>query len=38
MSADGNALAAMLQKARRELKRYQDALNIATTALGERRQ
>jgi ClpX C4-type zinc finger/Glyoxalase superfamily protein len=31
-------LAAMQQKAQRELKRYEDALNIATTVLGERRQ
>jgi hypothetical protein len=36
--ADENTLAAMQQKARRELKRYEDALNIATTVLGERRQ
>ena len=38
VSADDNVLATMQQKARRELKRYQDALNIATTVLGERRQ
>jgi len=38
VSADDNVLAAMQQKARRELKRYEDALNIATTVLGERRQ
>ena len=38
VSADDNALAAMQQKAQRELKRYEDALNIATTVLGERRQ
>src|SRR5262245_13822961 len=38
VSADHNALAAMQQKAQRELKRYEDALNIATTVLGERRQ
>jgi hypothetical protein len=38
VSADENTLAAMQQKARRELKRYEDALNIATTVLGERRQ
>jgi ClpX C4-type zinc finger/Glyoxalase superfamily protein len=43
MSADHNqgsigGLAAMQQKAQRELKRYEDALNIATTVLGERRQ
>jgi ClpX C4-type zinc finger/Glyoxalase superfamily protein len=31
-------LAAMQQKAQRELKRYEDALNIATTVLGERRE
>ncbi len=37
-SADENVLAAMQQKAQRELKRYEDALNIATTVLGERRQ
>jgi hypothetical protein len=30
--------AAMQQKAQRELKRYEDVLNIATTVLGERRQ
>jgi len=38
VSADHNALAVMQQKAQRELKRYEDALNIATTVLGERRQ
>ena len=38
VSADDNALAAMKQKAQRELKRYEDVLNIATTVLGERRQ
>jgi hypothetical protein len=38
VSADHNALAAMQQKVQRELKRYEDALNIATTVLGERRQ
>jgi ClpX C4-type zinc finger/Glyoxalase superfamily protein len=38
VSADDNALAAKQQKARRELKRYEDVLNIATTVLGERRQ
>jgi hypothetical protein len=37
VSGDGNSLAAMQQKAQRELKRYEDALNIATTVLGERR-
>jgi ribosomal protein S7 len=37
-SADGNALAAMQKEAQRELKRYEDALKIATTVLGERRQ
>ena len=36
--ADDDVLAAMQQKARRELKRYEDALSIATTVLGERRQ
>jgi hypothetical protein len=36
-SSDDNALAAMQEKARRELKRYEDALDIATTVLGERR-
>src|SRR5258708_29709270 len=36
--ADDNVLAAMRQKAQRELKRYEAALNIATTVLGERRQ
>jgi ClpX C4-type zinc finger len=43
VSADNNrgsigGRAAMKQKARRELKRYEDVLNIATTVLGERRQ
>jgi hypothetical protein len=38
VSADDKVLATMQQKARRELKRYEDALNIATTVLGERRQ
>jgi ClpX C4-type zinc finger/Glyoxalase superfamily protein len=38
LSADNNALAAKQQKAQRELKRYGDVLNIATTVLGERRQ
>src|SRR5262249_52426404 len=33
-----NVLATMQQKAQRELKQYEDALNIATTVLGERRQ
>jgi hypothetical protein len=37
-SADHNALVALQQKAQRELKRYEDARNIATTVLGERRQ
>jgi hypothetical protein len=37
-SAEHNALAAQQQKAQRELKRYEDARNIATTVLGERRQ
>ena len=36
--ADDNVLAAMRQKAQRELKRYEDAFSIATTVLGERRQ
>ena len=36
--ADDNALAAIQQKARSELTRYEDVLNIATTVLGERRQ
>jgi len=31
-------LVAMQHKAQRELKKYEDALNIATTVLGERRQ
>src|SRR5262245_23885609 len=35
--ADQNVLATMQQKAQRELKQYEDALNIATTVLGERR-
>ena len=34
---DQNVLATMQQKAQRELKQYEDALNIATTVLGERR-
>jgi hypothetical protein len=34
---DNNVLGAMQQKAQRELTRYEDALNIATTVLGERR-
>jgi hypothetical protein len=43
VSADRNqgsisGLVAMQQKAQRELKRYEDALNIATTVLDERRQ
>jgi ClpX C4-type zinc finger protein/glyoxalase superfamily protein len=43
VSADHNqrsigGLAAMEQKAQRELKRYEDALSIATTILSERRQ
>jgi len=43
VSADNNqgsigGLAAMQQKAQRELRRYETALNIATTVLGERRQ
>jgi len=37
-SADHNDLVALQQKAQRELKRYEDARNIATTVLGERRQ
>jgi ClpX C4-type zinc finger/Glyoxalase superfamily protein len=36
--ADDDVLAAMQQKAQRELKRYEDALSIATTVLGERRE
>jgi ClpX C4-type zinc finger/Glyoxalase superfamily protein len=36
-TADHNALVALQQKAQRELKRYEDARNIATTVLGERR-
>ena len=35
---DQNVLATMQEKAQRELKQYEDALNIATTVLGERRQ
>jgi hypothetical protein len=35
---DQNALATMQQKAQRELRQYEDALTIATTVLGERRQ
>jgi hypothetical protein len=35
---DKTRLIAMQQKAQRELKRYEDALSIATTVLGERRQ
>ena len=35
---DKKGLIAMQQKAQRELKRYEDALSIATTVLGERRQ
>jgi C4-dicarboxylate-specific signal transduction histidine kinase len=38
VSADEKVLVAMQQQAQRELKRYEDALNIATTVLGERRQ
>jgi hypothetical protein len=38
VSAHDNVLAATQQKAQRELRRYEDALNIATTVLGERRQ
>jgi len=37
VSADEKVLVAMQQQAQRELKRYEDALNIATTVLGERR-
>jgi hypothetical protein len=37
VSMEANVLA-MQQKARRDLKRYEDALSIATTVLGERRQ
>ena len=37
-AVDQNVLTAMQEKARRELKQYEDALNIATTVLGERRQ
>jgi hypothetical protein len=37
VAVDHNALGAMRQKAQRELERYEDALNIATTVLGERR-
>jgi hypothetical protein len=38
VSTAHNVLVTMQQKAQRELKRYEDALNIATTVLGERRQ
>jgi hypothetical protein len=38
VSGDNNVLAAMQQKAQRELKRCEHVLNIATTVLGERRQ
>jgi len=38
VSADHNVLVTMQQKAQRELKRCEDAVNIATTVLGERRQ
>jgi ATP-dependent protease Clp ATPase subunit len=37
-AVDQNVLATMQQKAQRELKQYEDALNLATTVLGERRQ
>jgi hypothetical protein len=37
VSGDEKVLVAMQQQAQRELKRYEDALNIATTVLGERR-
>jgi len=37
-AVDQNVLATMQQKAQRELKQYEDALNIATTVLSERRQ
>jgi hypothetical protein len=37
VSVDYNALGTMQQKAQRELQRYEDALNIPTTVLGERR-
>ena len=37
-AVDQNVLDTMQQKAQRELKQYEDALNIATTVLGERRQ
>jgi hypothetical protein len=37
VSADEKVLVAMQQQSQRELKRYEDALNIATTVLGERR-
>ena len=37
-AVDQHALATMQQEAQRELKQYEDALNIATTVLGERRQ
>jgi hypothetical protein len=38
VSASEHVLAERQQEARRELKRYEDALNIATAVLGERRQ
>jgi len=37
-AVDQNVLATMQQKAQRELKQYEDAINIATTVLSERRQ
>jgi len=37
VSVDHNVLGTMQQKAERELQRYEDVLNIATTILGERR-
>ena len=37
-AVDQNVLATMQQKAQRELKQYEEALNIATTVLSERRQ
>ena len=37
-AVDQNVLDTMQQKAQRELKQYEDALKIATTVLGERRQ
>lgn len=37
-AVDQNVLATMQQKAQRELKQYEDAPNIATTVLSERRQ